>query len=331
LIGYTPQELYADPMALLSLIHADDAALLEAALSQPEQFQEPVILRWRRKDGSVIWAEHRSVVVRGDNGQRIAIEGIARDITRSKQAEEELRRALEKEKEVNELKSRFVSMVPHEFRTPLAVIQSSSDLLMHYANRLTEERRREQLSEIHVQVRRLTSMLDDILTLGRLQAMGANALTKPVDLAKLAQDVVRDIQRTAETHRIELTIYGDFSGVLLDAKLIRQTLNNLLSNAVKYSPQGSTVSFDLLHENQNVVLKIRDRGIGIPEEDQEHLFEVFQRGQNVGTVAGTGLGLAIVKQAVDAHQGTITFESAPNQGTTFTIRLPHKRADANGR
>jgi signal transduction histidine kinase len=216
-------------------------------------------------------------------------------------------------------------MVSHEFRTPLAVIQSSSDLLLHYGERMTDMRRREQLGEIHTQVRHLTGLLEDILTLNQFQAMGRKSLTRqPVNLKLLAAEITREIQQTARAHSILLSETGDADEVMLDPKLIRQVIGNLLNNAVKYSDPGSRVWFMLDSQPEQAILTFKDEGIGIPEEDQEHLFNTFHRGRNVGVISGTGLGLAIVKQAVEAHDGTISCESEPGVGTTFTVRIPYR-------
>lgn len=320
--GYTPQEHYADPDLLRQMVYPEDLWLLQSMVSKPEQTREPLIIRWRRRDGSIIWTEQRNVPVYDEDGHVVAVEGIARDITRRQQADEELRKALEKERELNELKSRFVSMVSHEFRTPLAVIQSAGDLLKMYSERMTPQRRVEQLHEIHLQVRRLTNLLDDILAISRVERLGVQLRPKPVDLRLFCSDIARESQFTSNTHTIKFAFKGETGEVVLDTKLMRQALGNLLSNAIKYSPVGTTVYFDVETTDQDVQIRIRDEGIGIPAEDQKHLFEVFHRGANVGQISGTGLGLAIVKQAVDAHGGTIEVESAVGEGTTFILTVP---------
>ncbi len=245
-----------------------------------------------------------------------------RDITERQRAEDELRQALAREREVNDLKTRFSSMVSHEFRTPLAVIQSSSDLLRRYIERMSVERRDEHLSQIQEQVKHLVSLLDDILTLGKAESVGIELRPEPLDLVQFCHDLVAEMQLAAGATRIVLTVGGSASIMIADAKLLRQTLNNLLSNAVKYSPTGSRVEFTLHFEATEVVMQITDQGIGIPEADQAHLFDMFHRANNVGSIAGTGLGLPIVKHAVEAHGGTVRCESVEGVGTTFTVRLP---------
>lgn len=245
------------------------------------------------------------------------------NITERKQIEQGLRVALEKERELNELKSRFASMVSHEFRTPLAIITSSSELLQQYNDRLSAERKQEHFHQIHVQIRHLVSLLDDVLALSRAQTITIGMSAELVNLEALCLEIIGEIQAISSDHHIRFQVIGDHKPELwLDVKLIRQAITNLLSNAVKYSPNGGQITFDLIYETDATILRIQDEGIGIPQDDQQRLFEVFHRAKNVGTISGTGLGLPIVKQAVEAHGGTIQFESEMNVGTTFTVHLP---------
>jgi signal transduction histidine kinase len=245
-----------------------------------------------------------------------------RDITERKQMEQGLRAALEEERELSELKSRFSSMVSHEFRTPLAIILSSVGLLQRYNNRMVDEKRLEHLQQIQTQVGHLAGLLDDVLTLSRAEALGIAITGEIVDLESFCLEIVGEIQQTTQKHQLHYTVAGKNHPILIDTKLLRQAITNLLSNAVKYSPQGGTVTLNLIYENKEVVIICKDTGIGIPEADQKRLFEVFHRARNVGTIPGTGLGLPIVKRAVEAHGGTVTVESEVGTGTTFIIRMP---------
>jgi PAS domain S-box-containing protein len=243
------------------------------------------------------------------------------NIYRRKRLEEDLRQSLAKEKNLNELKSRFSSMISHEFRTPLATIQSSTDLVKHYSMRMTEERKAEHLNTIQSQVQHLATMLDDILTMSKAESVGLDFKPKPADLYALCSGVVNEHQQNAAgSHQIAFS--GELVTVMIDEKLLRQAIGNLLSNAVKYSPEGSSIYLDLTRKQEQVTICVRDRGIGIPKEDQQHLFQTFHRAQNVGNVTGTGLGLAITRHAVELHGGTIRVESEVGAGTTFIITLP---------
>jgi signal transduction histidine kinase len=244
------------------------------------------------------------------------------DITPQKQLETSLRTALARERELNELKSRFTSMVSHEFRTPLAVIQMSSSILRTYGDRISDEKKVEHLDKVDTQINRLTQLLEDILTIGQAETVGLEFHPEMFDLHEYCHEIVEEIQETSTRHQIDLSITGKTREARLDKELIRQIISNLLTNAIKYSPDGGPIKFRLTSDRAQARLSVRDSGVGIPPEDQERLFQSFHRAQNVGNIPGTGLGLAIVKRAVEAHGGQIHVESEVGKGTTFTITLP---------
>lgn len=253
------------------------------------------------------------------------------DITARKRAEEELRKALEKERELSELKMRFVSMASHEFRTPLTTIVSSAEILERYFDRLQPDQKAKHFQRVRAASQHMTQLLDEVLLLGRAEADQLQFSPTQLDIVALAQEVLEQVQIGASAElRFETTLESSQPLVWLDEKLIRHILTNLLSNAVKYSPHGGTVRFALVCTQQEVLIRVQDEGIGIPPKDLEHLFEPFHRGENVGTIQGTGLGLAITKRAVDVHGGTIACESAVGAGTTFTVRIPVQRQAPSG-
>ncbi len=239
------------------------------------------------------------------------------------QKNDQLALALQREKELNELKSRFISMASHEFRTPLATIQTSSDLLKRYGERLSSEKRLTHLTRIDGAVRRMTEMLDDVLTISKTEAGKKECHAEPVHIVDFCRTIAEEFSLLCkDTHEIHFSApAGDFQASV-DPNLLRHILTNLLSNAVKYSPNASDVYFDLIEDADSLVFRITDEGIGIAHDDQEHLFEAFHRGKNVDTIKGTGLGLSIVKQFVELHNGTIKARSRLNEGTTFTVRIP---------
>ena len=254
---------------------------------------------------------------------------IVRDITERKQAEEDIRRTLEQEKKLHELKSRFVTMTSHEFRTPLASILSSSELLEHYGHKWTEEKKHTHLDRIQSSVKQMTELLNDVLLLGKADSGKLTLNPIQIDLVEFCQDLVEEIQLITPSHRIILKDTGCFAAtstqcppIYLDEKMLRHILTNLLSNAIKYSPQSDRINFEVKYEAEQAVFKIQDFGIGIPPEEQHQLFESFHRANNVGSIPGTGLGLPIVKRSVDLHGGTISMESKLGEGTTFTVHLP---------
>lgn len=244
------------------------------------------------------------------------------DITERKQAEEALRQAFEKEKELSELKSRFTSMVTHEFRTPLAILMSSTDLLMVHGNRMDEAKKQERFAKIQQQVSRMIDLLDETLAITKAETVGLEFNPQLLNLRDFCVSLVNEFQSASSTHRIEFRSRGEVFDGLFDPKLMHQAITNLLSNAVKYSPQSDYVILELVSQDSEVTITVQDYGLGILEEDQKHLFEPFHRGKNVGSITGTGLGLPIVQRAVEAQGGTIHVVSELDVGTIFTIRLP---------
>ena len=239
-----------------------------------------------------------------------------------------LQTSLENEKEVSQMRSRFISMVSHEFRTPLAIISSSTDILQNYSDRLTSENKQEHLEVIQKTINHTVQLLDDVLMINRAESEKMEFKPEALDIIDFCRRLKTEIAATSSKHTIEFSVntseptLNDILVVQFDPKLIRQILTNLLSNAMKYSPENSSVNFRLNIENDQLIFEIQDSGIGIPEKDQTNLFGSFYRASNVSNISGTGLGLAIVKKCVDQHQGEITLDSEVQQGTTFTFRIP---------
>ncbi len=248
---------------------------------------------------------------------------IMRDITKRKIAEAELHKALEREKELNELKSRFISMASHEFRTPLTTILGSAELLKHYSYKWSSEKKLVHFERIHSNVQHLVELLNDVLLIGQVEAGKLQFNPERLDVVQFCSTLVEELQLSAGSeHTITFTCQFPKLEGYLDEKLLRQILSNLLSNAIKYSPTSSTVNFELVCQNDLAIFHIQDSGIGIPLEDRQHLFESFHRAKNVGNIPGTGLGLSIVKRSVDLHGGNITVNSEVGVGTTFTVTIP---------
>ncbi len=246
-----------------------------------------------------------------------------RDISARKRLETELREALQKERELNELKSRFIARASHEFRTPLAVILTSSDLLKTYGDRMSEEQRGEKLNRLQKEVRSIAVMLDDLLTISKNEEL-KEFNPELLDLQNMVREIVQGMSEgTGVQHDLGVECLGNCTSVYADRKLVTRIVTNLLSNAIKYSPLGSRIQVNVTCETSRLVLKVQDHGIGIPAEDQERLFEAFHRAKNVDHISGTGLGLAIVKQAVDLHGGDVSVKSQLGEGTLFTVVLPN--------
>jgi PAS domain S-box-containing protein len=276
------------------------------------------------KNGETRWIHLRRQAVWDPKENRvIRFYGAAQDITERKRAEEEIRNALAKEKELSDLRSRFVTMTSHEFRTPLSTILSSAELLEHYGYNWREEKKLAHLRRIQSAVHNMIALLDGVLVIGKAEAGKLEFHPAPLELVQFCRDLVEEMQLMAGTqHEITFISQAECADGCMDEKLLRQILSNVLSNALKYSPPGKPVRFELDCQEEEATFRIRDQGIGIPEQDQRQLFEAFHRAGNVGNVPGTGLGLTIVKKSVDLQGGTIVVASQINVGTTVTIVLP---------
>lgn len=247
------------------------------------------------------------------------------DISDRKQTEADLLKALDKERELNALKSQIVSVVSHEYRTPLTTILSSAELLEYYSHTWTNEKKQQHLQRIQSSVHHLTKLVSDVLILDKAEAGKLEFNPAFLDVLALCRELVEELQlATPEQIAFQFVRHEEYTQVYLDEKLLRQMLINLLSNAIKYSHPQDTVNFALICEQTEVIFRIQDNGIGIPPEDRERLFESFHRASNVGVIPGTGLGLAIVKKCVELHSGQIAVESEVGVGTTFTVTLPQR-------
>ena len=246
------------------------------------------------------------------------------DYARTEELASRQEQELAVEREVNELKSRFVSTVSHEFRTPLGITMSAVELLRNYLDRLSPQKLKELLDDIYHSTLRMSGLMEQVLLLGRVESGRFGCQIAPLDVPTLLARLL-DETRSATSQRCELALQADstpWAGAQGDEALLRHIFSNLVSNAVKYSPVGRRVEITARREGVLAHISVRDQGIGIPVADQEHLFEAFHRGTNVGETPGTGLGLLIVKRCVDLHQGRIECRSVVGQGTTFTVSLP---------
>lgn len=235
-------------------------------------------------------------------------------------AKEEVSQSLNKEKELNLLKSRFVSIASHEFRTPLTSIQLSAGLIERYAETLNSPNIAKHVSKIKHSVSNLTVILNDFLSLEKLEAGKEQPNIASFDLVKLAEDITEEMQQIAKQHQNIIYQHTGISSMIrLDQNLLKGCIINLISNAIKYSGENTFIDFTTEIANKQCIITIKDNGIGIPEKDQKHLFEAFFRAHNTGTIPGTGLGLNIVARYVDLMGGSVNFESTVSQGTIFII------------
>lgn len=239
------------------------------------------------------------------------------------QAKEEVSSSLVKEKELGQLKSRFVSMASHEFRTPLSAVQLSASLIEKYAQPYDNENIKKHVAKIKGSVGILTGILNDFLSLEKLEAGKVQVTRATFDLVKFSEEITEELQLVAKQNQSIIYQHtGTVSLVNLDQNLLRHCITNLIGNAIKYSGENTFIEFNTEISPERCVLTIRDNGIGIPEADQKHLFEAFFRAHNTGSIPGTGLGLNIVARYAGLLDGKVDFKSNVNQGTLFTITFP---------
>jgi len=276
-------------------------------------------LSYVRKDGSSFSVSLTITGIKDSNGSIERYLGIAIDISERKKADAELRLALEREKELGELKSRFVSMASHEFRTPLSTVLSSAYLISQYKSEEGQAQREKHIGRIVSSVNMLTDILNDFLSVGKIEEGKVQVRYSTFSLEQKLREIIAELQGLLKPAQTIAYTHQGAEMVTLDPGLLRHIAMNLLSNAIKFSPAGSVIELCTAVEEQYVTLSVTDSGLGISEEDQQHLFERFFRGANVTNVQGTGLGLHIVEKYVQLMNGSIKCSSALGQGTTFEI------------
>lgn len=322
-IGYNPEKLIGTNF--FADIHPDDLEPVAQEVINVWHNSAPGLpleFRYRHQNGSwrVLEAVSQKFI---DDAPEPRILINSRDITERKRLSE-MRLALERERELSALKTRFFSMASHEFRTPLSTVLAAAQLIENSPNVWQDANKRSRnLRRIEDAVKNMVQLLDDILTINRAETGRLEFNPQPLRLEKLCRHCVEEIQLSASSnHVITFECPQQEVRVCLDEKLMRSILANLLSNALKYSPQGGEVQVYLKFLPEQVQIQISDQGIGIPPDDLKQLFEPFHRGQNVRRLPGTGLGLVVVKKCVDLHQGQIHLASQLHLGTTVTVNLP---------
>ncbi|MDZ7847912.1 MAG: PAS domain-containing sensor histidine kinase [Owenweeksia sp.] len=248
---------------------------------------------------------------------------VEQNITRLKEAEEGILEALKKERELSELKSRFVSMASHEFRTPLTTVQSSLSLLKKYIELGgNEEKREKHIHRIRTSVHHLTNILNDFLSIDRLAEGRVELHLGPCKLPEYIPEVIDELRQMAKQGQSVSYRHHGEAVVVADQQMLKNIIHNLVSNAIKYSGEEGVIAVNTQVEKDTWHLQVTDEGIGIPAEEQSHLFDRFFRARNVTNIQGTGLGLSITARYVDLLKGSINFESKEGEGTSFQITLP---------
>jgi PAS domain S-box-containing protein len=243
-------------------------------------------------------------------------------LLRLEQSQKELSEALDKERELSEIKSRFVSMASHEFRTPLSTVLSSASLLSKYTGADDQEKRNKHINRIKESVKHLNDILEDFLSLGKLDEGKVEAHYSEFNLNELIHDTTEDMKGLLKNGQQFIYTHTGVTDAYSDKKLLKNILINLITNAIKFSDEGSPILIDSKVQNETAEISVTDKGIGIAPADQEHLFSSFYRGKNAINIQGTGLGLHIVKRYLDLLGGTVHLQSNLNEGTSIAFIIP---------
>lgn len=293
------------PIIILTMVDDEDLALQAMAQgAQDYLVKDQVTTQLLRR--SIRYAIERSQILQKlRNSERATLE------------------ALNKERELNQLKSYFVSMVSHEFRNPLTVLQGIGELLIHFEGKLTTEKKQLYSQQLKTTIKQMCQLLDEVILLGKVETINFKIELYSLNLEVFCYELITALQLgDNNNHSIVLSYQLASKSLEMDANLLRHILTNLISNALKYSASGSEVLVEVSERNGMLSFCISDRGIGIPEDEQSRLFQTFSRCSNVGKIQGTGLGLAIVKRCVNLYQGEIYIESKVDIGTKVTVLLP---------
>jgi PAS domain S-box-containing protein len=288
--------------------------------NEKQQFVECEI---KKVDGTSFSAMIESAVVLKKNQTFKHILCTVSDVSLQREYEHKLELSLMKEKELNELKSQFIATASHEFRTPLTTILSSAELLVKYNKTDDEENREKHIRKIIISVSRLKEVLSDFMSSSEIEKGEIKNTPEAFDLIEFIEKLLLEVWSYAGSHHVKYKHQGHNKSVYLDMKLLKTCLSNLITNAYKYSPAGSTIEIVTQYSKpENLIITIKDKGIGIPKKDQSRIFEPFYRGGNAEKIQGTGVGLDITKRLIAIMNGSISFTSKENSGTSFVLKFP---------
>lgn len=325
--GKSCESLYKNSNSFLEAIHPEDIGYVIESLNSDQYAKDGLFdeeFRIIRPDGTIKWIWSKTFPVK-KNDEIVRTVGIAEDISLRKEYEEKIRNALIKEKELNDLKSRFVSMVSHEFRTPLGLILSSTELLQNYGDKWEKDKRDEIFERIKNAVDNLTGLMKDIIVLSDEEPGKIKVTPVEFDLINFIKDIIEEIKiSSSEYPSIHFKHKDNSLAIISDKKLVRQIFLNLISNAAKFTSSKKNVYIQLTSDKKACEVEIKDEGLGIPDDDLKNIFEPFIRAKNAGETKGSGLGLSIVKRAVGLLNGEIEVTSKVNEGSVFTVTLPLK-------
>ncbi len=282
-----------------------------------EKLEQKVIQRTRELEEAVNKLLDTNNSLQKEIQERKDIEAALR------KSEKELKKALEKEKELSQLKSRFVTMASHEFRTPLSAILSSAEIIEMYTNANAEDKRLKHIGRIIASVNNLNNILNDFITMSKMEEDKFVVSPVRIKVRDFYHEVIDEIKGLLKNgQHIRLTENVPEREIICDKGILKNIMHNLLSNAIKYSGANKPIDCFLSIQENNLIIEINDKGIGIPQEEQQHLFTRFFRAKNAENIQGTGLGLNIVRRYLDALDGDIKFESQLGEGSSFIVTVP---------
>ncbi len=370
ILGFTEEELLDSDFSIKNILTKESMSITNRRKMlrlEDQPLPNPYIMPFKKKDGSIIYAELSTVGINKDD--KLSVLGIVRDITerklledrmhnlnkeleqrvaeRTSQLEEamfdlqkeivirkqtedklvlaknEITGAFYREKELNDLKSRFIEMISHEYRTPLTVILSSTYLIERYTENIENQNLLNSVDRIRKAVKAMTDLLENVMLVGKFQEQNSNINLIDVNFASIAQQVYNDIKLIdKEEHHIDFKVEDMQEFSKTEPSMLRLIMLNLMTNAIKFSPKGKTVTFSLRSTSSQYIIIVKDEGIGIPKDEQENVFEPFYRAKNVGAIEGMGLGLNIVKGCIDLLGAQITITSSPERGTGIMVTIP---------
>lgn len=323
-INHQDQKLVLAFITDISTRKQQEAALAESR-TKLEQYAHDLEGKVRERTKEL---EHLNLGLKSQIRERkLAESALKESLEEVKKAETEILKALEKEKELNELKSRFISMASHEFRTPLTTILSSANLIGRYPRDEEQEKRIKHINRIRNSVQNLTNILNDFLSLEKLESGAISLKIVQFSLEEMCSEVMESMELALKAgQEINTRFDDDLKEIVSDQHLIKNICLNLLSNAIKYSPENASIDFSIKELDDSIIeIRVKDDGIGIPKKEQDKLFQRFYRAENATNIQGTGLGLNIVKRYLDLLKGEISFTSKEGLGTEFIVNFPYRK------
>lgn len=327
IFGYAIAEFVGQPWQIFLPTKLWQQELSPIAIIAAQQEIKTVEVDCRHKQGDRLMVEFNCSQVIADLTQEESFVYVGRNITARREAEREQQKAIAKERELVELRSRFLSTAAHEFRNPVGSILMCAEMLQMSQGKLSDDEQTMYIEFIQQAGRSLKTIMEDILLLSRIDAGKLRYNPTTFDLQPFCDNLIQTVHLAMNDHRIQLDYPTAIATVTMDAKLLQHILQNILSNALKYSPNQQPVDLIIrpnLGAAEYLDFIVRDRGIGIPAKDLEHVCDSFHRAKNVGEIPGTGLGMAITDKFIELHHGSIHIDSQENQGTTVTVTLPRR-------